>query len=95
MFNNLNFQTNFRRENSKYYFELACRKKIAILGAKIQKLQKSVKKADNFFPRFFKYLPCWPVFMPQITGEESPLVPETTNESTQTPPLISSVSAGP
>ena len=41
------------------------------------------------------HLPCWPVFMPQMTGEVRPLVPETTKESTQRPPVASPVSVGP
>ena len=41
------------------------------------------------------YLLCCPVLLPQITGVLNPEVPDTTNESVQTPPLASAVEDGP
>ena len=41
------------------------------------------------------FLLCWPALLPQMTGLLSPEVPETTKESTQRPPVASSVPDGP
>ena len=42
-----------------------------------------------------KYLLCWPAFIPQITGEVIPEVPEAIKLSVQVPPVASVVTAGP
>ena len=40
----------------------------------------------------FNSLLCCPALLPQITGVLNPEVPDTTNESTQSPPVVSTVS---
>ena len=53
MFNDLNFQTNFRRQNSKHYFELACRKNCNFRREN-SKITKKCQKSWQFFPAFFQ-----------------------------------------
>ena len=43
----------------------------------------------------FNNLLCCPALLPQITGLLNPEVPDTTNESVQTPPLTSALEDGP
>ena len=45
--------------------------------------------------RKFNNLLCCPALLPQITGVLNPEVPDTTNESVQTPPLTSALEDGP
>ena len=54
------------------------------------------EKASTFKKQYsITNLLCCPALLPQITGVLNPEVPDTTNESVQTPPLASAVEDGP